>query len=360
MLNMETDSSEARAQEPPETAATQTGAENQNAVMPDALGDDPNSWMDAALNYQEPTETSAQEPAGETPQESNEPTTEESQQPASEESTEAPEQQPGESDEIYRQRVRTSDPMLAEVLRLQKENPDKTFAELQAEAQMKLAESAGIQIEVPAEEPTGVDEPVDPNAPQNLEELETRLDELMEAKIKAQTEDYDVAEAGRIEKEIYELRKLEGGLKERQERENQSIQQQTQQQVSEATKKAETYYPDSAKEGSDLHQEMVRIHETLIETGDDRVSAPDYVWQLAKMAAKSKGVAPVDPKSNSSQPAQPAKQAAQHQTKAPIASGSARSDTPPPQPADPLKGVENPSDYYNAMEALKNGQLSAN
>jgi len=359
MLNMETDSSEARAQEPPETAATQLGAENQNAATPDTLGDDPSAWMDAALQYQEPTETSAQEPAGETPQELTDPIEEESQEPASEESTEAPEQQPGESDEVYRQRVRTSDPMLAEVLRLQKENPDKSFSELQMEAQMRLAESAGIQIEVPKEESEAIDEPVDPNAPQTLEELEMRLDELMEAKIKAQTEDYDVAEAGRIEKQIYELRKLEKPLTDREQREVQTAQQQQQQQVSEASQKAETYYPDSAKENSDLHQEMVRIHSVLIETGDDRVSQPDYVWQLAKMAAKSKGVAPVDPKAKSSQPSEPAKPAVQPQTKAPIASGSARSDTAPPQPADPLVGVENPSDYYNAMEALKNGQLSA-
>ena len=358
---METDSSEARAQDSLETAATQQGAENQNAATPtEQFGDDPNAWMDAALNYQEPTEEPAQEPVGETPQQPTEPTAEETfKELETEEPIETPEDQP-EGDEVFRTRTRTSDPMLAEVLRLQKDHPEWGHDQLAEAARRNLAESAGIELPQEQPENAETDEPVDPYAPQTLEELELRLDELMEAKIKAQTEDYDVAEAGRIEKEIYELRKLEKPLAYREQREVQTQQTQAQQAVAEASRKAEAYYPDSAVEGSELHQEMVSIHKALTDTGDERVSEPDYVWQLTKMAAKNKGVAPVDPNAQSpSQKSTPEQPAAQPKNKAPIASGSARSDTPPPQPADPLRGVTTASDYYNAAEALRNGQLIA-
>lgn len=365
MVNMKMDSTEARAQDSQTTAATLTGAENQNAATLDGLGDDPSSWMNAALNFQEQTATSesfANYSAGETPQESNQRDSEVvTQNSANEEPDEAFDAQFGESDEVYRQRVRTSDPMLAEVLKLQKENPDKAFFELEAQARMNLANYAGIQLNMPnVENQPIVQNQGDPNAPQSLEELETRLDELMEAKIKAQTEDYDVAEAGRIEKEIYNLQKLEKGLRQRQEREIEAYYEQEQRQVNEASTKAETYYPDSAVEGSELHQEMIRVHEALKNTGDDRVLEPDYVWQLAKMAAKNKNVSPVDPSSQSSQrKPEKAQFVAQNQSRAPIASGSARSDTAPPPQADPLRGVANASDYYNAMEALRTGQLTA-
>ncbi len=358
---MEIDSSEAIAQDSPETAATVEGAENQQSS---GHINDAAAWTNAALAFQEPEEQPdpQTEQLGETPVDAEMEQEETQQFEAVEETTEPESDQgleEGSESEIHRQRVRTSDPMLAEVLKLQKTNPDRSFAELQAEAQQNLAISAGIVLpQAEAEEPQQ-EEDLDPSAPTSLEELEQRLDELVEAKVKAQTEDFDLAEAGRIDKEIYDLQKLEKSLEVRDAQRQEQFAAEMNSAFNEAAHKAEQYYPDSGVEGTDFHNEMVSIHEALSQTGDDRITDADYVWQLTKMAAKNKGVAPIDPNSQKLQAkTQEATKPRTETPKAPIASGNARSTAAPTQPANPLDGVKNPADYYAAMEALKDGRLT--
>lgn len=360
---MEIDSSEAVAQDSPETAATVEGAENQQLS---SHIDDAAAWTNAALAFQEPEaqpEPQAEQ-LGEMPVDEGMGQEEAQQFEAAEETADTEfqqEQQPEEAEEseVHRQRVRTSDPMLAEVLKLQKANPERSFAELQAEAQQNLAISAGIVLpQAEAEEPQQ-EEDLDPSAPTSLEELEQRLDELVEAKVKAQTEDFDLAEAGRIDKEIYDLQKLEKSLEIKDAQRQEQFAAEMNSAFNDAASKSEQYYPDSAVENSDFHNEMVAIHETLSQTGDDRIHDADYVWQLTKMAAKNKGVAPSDPNAQKPQANTPEATKPRTETpKAPIASGNARSTAAPTQPANPLDGVKNPADYYAAMEALKDGRLT--
>jgi len=350
---MSTDSTEARAQEEAPMAPEGTnpaGEEVTQQQQNQPLNEE--DWFNQASVYQAPSED---DPNPETRAAGEQPSQPEGED---EEPGEQPAQIEGESDEQYRRRVRTTDPILAEVLRLQAEDPNKPFDQLQYEAKRSIARQIGIDIHEDEVEENFAEEPQDDGRPRTLAELEFRLDQLMEEKVQAMEVDYDLKKAGQIEREMHQLEKY-GKTLEKLEQQAQSQEQTERAEAYQAaTDQAISYYPDAAVEGSPLHTEILRLDKIMRDTEDPRVGETDYPWKLVKLAAANKAVAPVDPKASKTAPAPQSKAAAPPKSAAPIAPGNARNDTPPPPGPDPLVGVQNEADFWNAAEALREGKLT--
>lgn len=356
---MSTESTEARAQDKETTGAEGITPAAEDKSQPDQF-DNTEDWFKQAAVYQPPSEetpaepqasaegeASAQPEAGEKPPQEN----------VEEEPGEEPAQVEGESDDQYRRRVRTTDPMLAEVLKLQAEDPNAPFDQLQAQAKRNIARQIGVEIPEAEAEQFDAEESQDDGRPKTLAELESLLDQLMEEKVHAMEVDYDLKKAGQIERQMHQLEKYGKTLGELERQAQTQEQTQRAEDFQEATDKA-IYYPDAAVEGSSLHTEILRLDKIMRDTEDSRVSSPDYPWKLVKLAAANRNVAPVDPNASKETPAQRTKTAAPTKSAAPIAPGNARNDAPQPPGPDPIAGVQNEADYWNAAEALREGKLS--
>ena len=359
---MSTESTEAIAQDKELTAAEGTNPQAEEATSQPNPVDNTEDWFKQAAVYQPLSEETsaetqasagveapAQPVAGETP-----PQEEGAEEPGSE-----PAQVMGESDDQYRRRVRTTDPMLAEVLKLQAEDPDTPFDQLQAQAKRNIARQIGVELPEAEAEQFAAEESQDDGRPKTLAELESRLDQLMEEKVQAMEVEYDLKKAGQIEREMHQLEKYGKTLGERERHAQTQEQTHRANAFQGATDKAISYYPDAAVEGSALHTEILRLDKIMRDTEDSRVSSPEYPWKLVKLAAANRNVAPVDPNASKEQPAQsPTKAVAPTKSAAPIAPGNARNDAPQPPGPDPLQGVQNEADYWNAAQALREGKLS--
>lgn len=116
------------------------------------------------------------------------------------------------------------------------------------------------------------------------------------------------------------------------------------------------HYPDAAVEGSPLFNRMEEIHRTMEETGDETLNSPRKALLIAQMAARELGIAPrtVKPAATTQQgkPAAPRVKGNAPMT-APLASGSARTASPPINVVDKaIAGIRTPEDFANTMRGL--------
>lgn len=227
-------------------------------------------------------------------------------------------------------------------------NPALSIADALAIAEArapKAAEQQTTAAQVEAQEITAPDVPT----PEELRAKRKELDKEWRNAVKDLADD-DAIEA--IEKKIEEL----DDQIPQAEQAHVEYANQVRGQFEQFAAKTVELYPDAAVEGSPLFVRMEEIHRTMEETGDETLNSPRKALLIAQMAARELGTAPRTVKpAATTQPGKPAAPRVKGNAPmtAPLASGSARTASPPINVVDKaIAGIRTPEDFANTMRGL--------